>query len=482
SYDADGNITQLVDTSGTDAAKTVNYGYDGLNRLTSATATGVATGQQSYSQVFSYDGLGNILSRTDTIGSSSPVTYAYAYQGNQGSSYANPDAVTSVSNGTNTTTYAYDKNGNVLSDGNLSNLWDYNNQLVQSVVGSGQNAVTLTYSYDQTGERLTSNDGTTTTIYPTKYCNVAGTNAEKHVFANGQAIATITGTGSTASVDYVAADHLTGANVVTDSSGSQQELIDYYPFGAVRLDEKTGFNEQRKFAGHEYDSGTGLSYMDARYYNPAAGRFESEDQAFLAVGDSSWLKSITKQDLAASLGEPQKLNPYTYAGNNPIINIDPTGQSTLALPVLPELASIFGAVEVIGGIVGGSTLAAGGLLGIGLALSPVGAIHGTNDYDILTTEQKASISSEGSDQPKPQAAPKQEDIKGKTPEEVDKLMRDKGWHARPSRGGGTRYAKPGAPGEQVRVEPGSSNNSDPVKRGPYGKISTGGPQGGEESP
>ena len=42
------------------------------------------------------------------------------------------------------------------------------------------------------------------------------------------------------------------------------------------------------------------------------------------------------------------------------------------------------------------------------------------------------------------------------------------------------------PMQQVRIEKGDPNNRapdyDPAKRGPYGRISTGGPKGGETSP
>jgi len=73
--------------------------------------------------------------------------------------------------------------------------------------------------------------------------------------------------------------------------------------------------------------------------------------------------------------------------------------------------------------------------------------------------------------------PTPEDIQGKSPEEIDKIMKDKGWTSSPTREGdgtGTRYANPDKLGEQVRVMPGKSTDRDPVKRGPYGRISKNG--------
>jgi RHS repeat-associated protein len=80
------------------------------------------------------------------------------------------------------------------------------------------------------------------------------------------------------------------------------------------------------YTGQEYDASTGLNYFNARYQNPNTGRFISQDQAFLALGDNQQLKAITQQKLVAYLSDPQNLNSYSYARNNPILYNDPTGQ------------------------------------------------------------------------------------------------------------------------------------------------------------
>ncbi len=155
--------------------------------------------------------------------------------------------------------------------------------------------------------------GAATTVYPSRYYNIKGTERIKHVYAGDQLIATIKGTGASALVYSVSTDHLTGSNVVTNSSGTVEELVDYYPYGDIRLDEKAGtFSEQRKFTGHEYDADTGLSYMNARYYNGKIGRFVSQDPLVL--------KNPEKV-----LEDPQSLNYYAYSRNNPLRFIDPTG-------------------------------------------------------------------------------------------------------------------------------------------------------------
>ncbi len=102
--------------------------------------------------------------------------------------------------------------------------------------------------------------------------------------------------------------------------------MDYYPYGDIRLDEKVGtFSEQRKFGGHEYDSETGLNYMNARYYSGKTGRFVSQDAAFLAVGDNAKLKALTKLEVERYLADPQLANSYSYVSNNPLKYTDSTG-------------------------------------------------------------------------------------------------------------------------------------------------------------
>jgi RHS repeat-associated protein len=91
-YDADGNITQLVDAGTSGTGKTVNYTYDDLSRLTNASTTNVST-TPSYDQTFTYDALGNIL--TGPLGT-------FTYGSTASSTYADPDAATNISTSSST--------------------------------------------------------------------------------------------------------------------------------------------------------------------------------------------------------------------------------------------------------------------------------------------------------------------------------------------------------------------------------------------
>src|SRR3989338_2522200 len=79
------------------------------------------------------------------------------------------------------------------------------------------------------------------------------------------------------------------------------------------------FTEQRKFIGEEYDATTDLNYLNARYYNAKIGRFVTEDPMFWSLPNEL-------------LTDPQQLNSYSYARNNPIVGSDPTGLLTIIVP------------------------------------------------------------------------------------------------------------------------------------------------------
>jgi len=137
---------------------------------------------------------------------------------------------------------------------------------------------------------------------------------------------TSAGGSSTSTVmNYVSVDDLGGTNVVTNASGTVVETADYYPYGAIRLDNATGTPQQRKYIGQQYDAGTQLSYLNSRYYSGSQGEFNSEDSSFLAMGNSTRVQQLTGQNQMALLANPQQLNPYSYSQDNPIIKSDPSG-------------------------------------------------------------------------------------------------------------------------------------------------------------
>ena len=121
-------------------------------------------------------------------------------------------------------------------------------------------------------------------------------------------------------------DHLSGSSVESDEEGYVTEVLDYYPFGTTRIDQKyTTYENDKKFTGHEYDDATDLYYMGARYQNPEIGRFISEDPVYLGTGTQGSDENGQKQ-LRSYLSDPQGFNSYSYSRNNPLRYVDPNGE------------------------------------------------------------------------------------------------------------------------------------------------------------
>ncbi len=323
----------------------------------SATATTIktpyfATTSPDYRITYGYTALGNIAS-TSAFGT-------YSYQGNLGSTYANPHAVTTIAS----TTYAYDSNGNLAStSASLTNTWDYNNRLTQEVVG----ATTTTYLYDHQGSRVKYGNGSTTTYYFNKFYNVTGVTTVKNIFAGDRLIATIKNP-STPVINYVHNDHLGSPTLLTNASSTIVETTDYQPYGGVRFDvNSVNSNSQRKFIGEHYDADTAFSYLNARYYDGSRGQFLSEDPTFLAIG-SPQLERVTGKKIEAILSDPQSFNSYGYAGNNPINKLDPTGQY-LEISASGTYMGLSGAIGFRGSTQGLNFFAAGGVGAGGGSLS-----------------------------------------------------------------------------------------------------------------
>ena len=306
-YDNNGNITQIIDASETSTSKTVAYVYDDLNRLTSATATSVASGQSTYTHTFTYDAIGNFTNKSD-VGN-----YSYA-----GTNNANPHAATSI----NSVTHSYDNNGNLTGDGTWTYTWDHKNRLATAGNGS-----TTTYTYDQNGSRAKV-VGTSTTVIPTQYYSKEGSTDVKYIYAGNQLVATVRGTGASAAVYYMHTDHLGGSGAITATNGALKELTDYFPYGEQRVHETNGLDDRKGYIGKDFDSTTGLSYMNARYYEGAVGRFISQDATHLWLGEENKIRQLAKQSLQGYLSDPQQLNSYSYARGNPINRSDPTGNNS----------------------------------------------------------------------------------------------------------------------------------------------------------
>jgi RHS repeat-associated protein len=125
--------------------------------------------------------------------------------------------------------------------------------------------------------------------------------------------------------------------VVSDESGNVADTLEYYPYGETRLNQPSyPTNAQRQYIA-QFKDGNSLAYLNARYYDSARGQFLSEDPVFL--GDPS----------QQNLQDPQSLNVYSYAENNPVTRKDPNG---LAATKAEQIAVLQAQVQILQGIVG----------------------------------------------------------------------------------------------------------------------------------
>ncbi len=302
-YDSVGNITELVDASVTLSAVSTAYTYDDLNRLTTASTT--VASSSPYSRTFSYDAIGNLTNKSDQG--------AYTYSG---AGTANPHAATQIGS----VTYTYDDNGNLTGNSaGLSNVWGYRNELISSTEGTD----VTSFVYDHNGQRMkkTSPDSTVT-YYPFGHYEVRDGEVSTHIYLGDRLIATR----EDGTLTDVHTDHLGSTRAVTDQTGEVSQILDYYPYGGIRIDDQSSTtNQGNRYTGHDYDEETDLNYMKARYQDGATARFLSQDPASLYLGRQDWGDSYG-MELQMFLADPQLMNTYGYAKNNPMAYNDPTGE------------------------------------------------------------------------------------------------------------------------------------------------------------
>jgi len=106
-------------------------------------------------------------------------------------------------------------------------------------------------------------------------------------------------------VSYLHEDHIGSIRFVSSSTGSQVFSSNYIPYGPQY--GASGTPDEFLYAGKIYDGSTGFYYFGARYYDPTIGRFVTQDSS-----------SGVQED-------PQSLNRYVYARDNPLKIIDPNG-------------------------------------------------------------------------------------------------------------------------------------------------------------
>jgi RHS repeat-associated protein len=226
------------------------------------------------------------------------------------------------------------------------------------MLASGYNNSTTTYAYDEFGSRVLQTSTTSTTYYPNKYFSTMSTIVGSTTYAtstnyiwNGDTLlATIdqklingTATG-TPIMRYIHPDHLGSTNAVTDQNGNLVQLLDYYPYGATRVSTSSyPTNEKRQYIDQFSDAQTGLNYFNARFYDGSRGQFLSEDPSYLSIGNPMQIAQLSGQNQKTLLMDPQLLNVYGYARDNPIGRKDTDGRFSIGVSYSGNLEAGFGA-------------------------------------------------------------------------------------------------------------------------------------------
>ena len=87
-----------------------------------------------------------------------------------------------------------------------------------------------------------------------------------------------------------------------------QDQITYDGFGNVLAETNPSFGDRYKFTAREFDSATGLQYNRARYYDPAIGRWTSQDPLGFDAGDTNLYRYVRNDPLQR--GDSSGLRPW----------------------------------------------------------------------------------------------------------------------------------------------------------------------------
>ena len=309
-YDNNGNITQRTVTNGCDNA-TTTYTYDPLNRLTSEAGP-------AKTQTITYDENGNRLS--DGAGS-----YIYETTSNRMSTRLGL-AVTFDAAGTSPP---------MALARHLPTIKP--NQLYQVIAGrhadchlllmtttgcaarkvttasAPQGAQTIIYEYDEQGHLIGELSGT-------------GTPLRSYVWRDDTPVAQIEYQPSR-KILYFDPDHLNTPRAAMDETGKVVWRWESDAFGSTLPDEDPDKDSVKvtinlRFPGQYYDVESGLHYNGHRYYSPLLIIFTQADRLDL-------LRQAVNP-LYAGYGEPMDLmrglnQPYTYVLGNPLSYVDPEG-------------------------------------------------------------------------------------------------------------------------------------------------------------
>lgn len=305
-YDVSGNITSIK----RDEYET-RYQYDELGRLVREDNPVL-----DKTVVYKYDAGGNILlkkeykySLEDRLYSPTITSYTYASKGNK-------DQLINF----NGEKISYDVMGRPTTIGDHKLAWNKKGKLI------GYDDIAYTYGLN--GIRTSKTvDGVKTTYSLLNNKILAEKSDGKEIIYRYSSDKLIGFAFN--GVEYIYERNIQG-DVLRIYRKDSLSLVAEYHYDAYvnhevinHTDEKIGDVNPFRYRGYYFDVETGWYYLNARYYSSAMGRFISPDE--LSILDE------TKSQING-------LNLYMYCGDNPVMNVDPSGNFFLTALLIGVIA------------------------------------------------------------------------------------------------------------------------------------------------
>jgi RHS repeat-associated protein len=270
------------------------YTYDPLDRL-----TGVApvAGWQGYTGAYTYSAIGNLTSKTED-----GAAWAYTYP-SSGAGSIRPHAVITVAN---VSSYGYDANGNMVTRtvGNDTYLLSYDAENRLKEVQKGGTPV-ASFGYDGDGKMVTATIGVTTTLYVGDYFERVNGITNTYYYHASKRVAVRVGN----TLYWLLTDYLGSTSKLIAATGALTGELRFKAYGDARYAWGITTTTKYHFTGQREESTIGLYFDNARWYDPALGRFVQADS------------------VVPSPADPQNLNRYTYVLDNPLRYIDASGHA-----------------------------------------------------------------------------------------------------------------------------------------------------------
>ena len=351
-------IVRSADLAGTQVVATTTAQYDLAGRLSEWKHVRNSAGAEINRYTWTYDALGRPVTQSSADGTStfqydaaSQVTGA-THTGQVGESYqydANGNRTnTGVTSGPNNRLmaddrydYQYDAEGNRTrrterSTGRYEVLaWDHRNRLTTVTTFSQTNTklAAVEYTYDVFDRRIArrvdaNGDGVFETtqrfVYDGENLILAfsgATNALANRYLYGPATdeiladERITNVSQPGTVTWSLGDNLgTIRDLVQYNAATGTTTVvnhvRYDTFGQIVSQTNSAFQPWFAYTGREWDPAAGLYFYRARWYDPRAGRFISEDPMGFAAAD---------------------VNLSRYVGNGPTLWVDPSGMEAVSV-------------------------------------------------------------------------------------------------------------------------------------------------------